>query len=67
MSESKRLLQLERSLMMSSGIQVACSLHSNRQESLLSFYQVVQLQFARLQEKGQVQFSMIPNENEGKN
>ena len=33
---------------------------------LLSLYQVHQLQFVRLQEKGQVQFSVIPNENDGK-
>ena len=31
-----------------------------------SLYQVYQLQFGRLQEKGQVQFLVISNENDGK-
>ena len=54
MSASKHLLQFKMSLMMSSG-------------NLLSLYQVHELQFVRLQGKGQVQFSVIPNENDGKN
>ena len=54
MSASKHLLQFKMSLMMSSG-------------NLLSLYQVHELQFVRLQGKGQVQFLVIPNENDGKN
>ena len=54
MSASKHLLQFKMSLMMSS-------------DNLLSLYEVHQLQFVRLQEKGEVQFSVISNENDGKN